>query len=288
MRANLEAFRRWRIVPRVLRQDLSVRDLSLELLGTRCRRRCCSPRSGCRPSSTRRGARLRPSGVDARAAADHQHGFGHRNGGDRRGERRRTSLVPARPAQRRRDRGEPGSPCRGGRRLGARPHRRQLRARLEAPRPPAGLPPLPRGSGDRPIPLGPSIPGGPREDAGGGHRRRRGALPRRLRQPEPDLGAARMAARETTLPIVLKGILHPEDAARRASGASTGSSSPTTAAARSTARSPRSTRCPRSSTPSASGWRSCSTAASAPGPTSSRRSPSAPTPSWSAVPTSGD
>src|SRR3954452_24789337 len=35
MRANLDAFRRWRIVPRVLRQDLSVRDLSLELLGTR-------------------------------------------------------------------------------------------------------------------------------------------------------------------------------------------------------------------------------------------------------------
>jgi len=35
MRANLEAFRRWRIVPRVLRQDLSMRDLSVELLGTR-------------------------------------------------------------------------------------------------------------------------------------------------------------------------------------------------------------------------------------------------------------
>jgi isopentenyl diphosphate isomerase/L-lactate dehydrogenase-like FMN-dependent dehydrogenase len=35
MRGNLEAFRRWRIVPRVLRQDLSVRDLSIELLGTR-------------------------------------------------------------------------------------------------------------------------------------------------------------------------------------------------------------------------------------------------------------
>jgi lactate 2-monooxygenase len=34
MRANLEAFRRWRIVPRMLRQDLSVRDLSVELLGT--------------------------------------------------------------------------------------------------------------------------------------------------------------------------------------------------------------------------------------------------------------
>jgi lactate 2-monooxygenase len=35
MRANLDAFRRWRIVPRVLRQDLSVRDLAVDLLGTR-------------------------------------------------------------------------------------------------------------------------------------------------------------------------------------------------------------------------------------------------------------
>jgi lactate 2-monooxygenase len=34
MRANLEAFRRWRIVPRVLRRDLSIRDLSTEVLGT--------------------------------------------------------------------------------------------------------------------------------------------------------------------------------------------------------------------------------------------------------------
>src|SRR5919198_3411667 len=34
MRENLEAFWRWRIVPRVLRQDLAHRDLSLELLGT--------------------------------------------------------------------------------------------------------------------------------------------------------------------------------------------------------------------------------------------------------------
>jgi lactate 2-monooxygenase len=34
MRSNLDAFRRWRIVPRVLRKDLSIRDLSLELLGT--------------------------------------------------------------------------------------------------------------------------------------------------------------------------------------------------------------------------------------------------------------
>jgi lactate 2-monooxygenase len=35
MRANREAFRRWRIVPKVLRKDLSARDLSTEVLGTR-------------------------------------------------------------------------------------------------------------------------------------------------------------------------------------------------------------------------------------------------------------
>jgi lactate 2-monooxygenase len=34
MRANLEAFRRWRIVPRVLRRELGQRDLGVELLGT--------------------------------------------------------------------------------------------------------------------------------------------------------------------------------------------------------------------------------------------------------------
>jgi lactate 2-monooxygenase len=34
MRENLEAFRRWRITPRVLRQNLAARDLSLDLLGT--------------------------------------------------------------------------------------------------------------------------------------------------------------------------------------------------------------------------------------------------------------
>src|SRR5262249_51607703 len=51
MRANLEACRRWRIVPRVLARDLSVRDLSTEVLGTRMPRPCCSRRSGCRPCS---------------------------------------------------------------------------------------------------------------------------------------------------------------------------------------------------------------------------------------------
>ena len=47
----------------------------------------------------------------------------------------------------------------------------------------------------------------------------------------------------TKLPILLKGILHPDDARARSTRGSTASSSPTTAAARSTARSRRSTRC---------------------------------------------
>ena len=52
MRANREAFRRWRIVPRMLR-DVSERSLQVELLGSRFRRRSCWRRSGCRRSSTR-------------------------------------------------------------------------------------------------------------------------------------------------------------------------------------------------------------------------------------------
>jgi isopentenyl diphosphate isomerase/L-lactate dehydrogenase-like FMN-dependent dehydrogenase len=44
MLANREAFRGGRIVPRMLR-DVAERDLSTTVLGTRCRHRCCSPRS---------------------------------------------------------------------------------------------------------------------------------------------------------------------------------------------------------------------------------------------------
>jgi len=46
MRSNLDAFGRWEIVPRMLR-DVSVRDLSTEVLGTHMAPRCCSRRSAC-------------------------------------------------------------------------------------------------------------------------------------------------------------------------------------------------------------------------------------------------
>ena len=50
MRSNLEAFRRWRIVPRALR-DLSSRDLSTELLGTQMPAPVLAPMAS-RPSCT--------------------------------------------------------------------------------------------------------------------------------------------------------------------------------------------------------------------------------------------
>ena len=53
MQANRDAFRRWRIVPRFLR-DVSQRDLAVEVLGLKLRARCCWRRSACRESCTRR------------------------------------------------------------------------------------------------------------------------------------------------------------------------------------------------------------------------------------------
>ena len=107
--------------------------------------------------------------------------------------------------------------------------------------------------------------------SGRGHREllQRPGLPRRARAqpPEEDPGAAighwvcefanpsvtwddlAWLREQTGLPIVLKGILHPDDARRRGRrGRRRGRSSPTTAAGRSTGRSARSTRCPASST----------------------------------------
>ena len=124
----------------------------------------------------------------------------------------------------------------------------------------------------------------PEEDSGRRHR----PLPRRPGQPLADLGRPRLAARaDLAADPRSRGSSTSTTPARRPAAASTGSSSPTTAAARSTARSPRSTPCRRSPRRSATSSRSSSTAASAAAPTCSRRSPSAPTRSASAAPTSG-
>jgi lactate 2-monooxygenase len=82
---------------------------------------------------------------------------------------------------------------------------------------------------------------------------------------------------QTRLPIVLKGIVHAEDARRAVDAGVDGWSCPTTAGARSTDRSARSTPCRRSARPCRASLRCCSTAACAPAPTCSRRSRSAQT-----------
>ena len=84
------------------------------------------------------------------------------------------------------------------------------------------------------------------------------------------------------LPWIAKGILTPSPPSRRSTRARPRSWSPTTAAARSTRPRPASTRSRRSRRPSAARSRCCSTAASAPAPTSSSRSPSA-RPRWSSA-----
>ena len=95
MRANLEAFRRRRLVPRMLR-DVEARDLRVRLLGRRPARAVAARahrRAGHRPRGRRAGAGPRGLGagraggaLDRRLAVD-------RGGGG--GVRRRAALVPA-------------------------------------------------------------------------------------------------------------------------------------------------------------------------------------------------
>ena len=166
-------------------------------------------------------------------------------------------------------------------------HRRHLRPRLEAARPAAGLAAFLNGMGIANYFQDPVFRAGleqtPEEDHGAATGHFLGV------QANPALTWDDLAwLRElTSLPILVKGIQHVDDAREAARAASTASSSPTTAAARSTARSPRSTRCRRSPPRSATSSRSSSTAASAAAPTCSRRWRSAPTRSASAAPTSG-
>jgi lactate 2-monooxygenase len=102
MRANLEAFRRWRIVPKVLRKDLSTRDLSTELLGTRMPAPVMLAPIGVQTllhpdgelASARAAAAIGLPFITSTASAASARG-------DRGGERRRPALVSAVLAERR-------------------------------------------------------------------------------------------------------------------------------------------------------------------------------------------
>ena len=120
--------------------------------------------------------------------------------------------VPALLAERSRAGREFRRPRRGGRLRGDRGDRRQRLPGMEAARPPERLPAGDRG--DRPGQLlrRPGVPRGARAAARGGPGAGDRAVHRRLRQSEPHLGRPRVAAARTSVPILLKGILHPDDA----------------------------------------------------------------------------
>ena len=277
-RENERAFAAWRIVPRVLR-DISTRDLRPRCSGLRLARAGrpgADRRPGDRPS--RRGARERPRRGGGRGADDRRHR--RRATRSRRcgGARRHAARVPALLAQRPRARRE----------LRRAAPRRPATARSSSP----STTPSPAGSratcrtptcrssraGAGQLLRRPGLPRLARAVARGGPGRRGRPLHRGLRQPGADLGRPRPpAGARPRCRSCSRGSSTPTTPARRASAESTASSSPTTAAARSTARSRRSTPCRRSPTRSARRWPSCSTAASAPAPTRSRRSPSGPT-----------
>ena len=195
--ANLEAFRRWRIVPRMLRDVSRARPGARRCWARRCRRRCCSRRSACSRSSTPTASWPRARGRGRWACpmiASHR-GVAH-DGGGRRGVRRRPALVPALLAARRGAGGELRAPRRGGRLHGARRHARHLAAGLAPARPAAA--PTCRSSRASASPTtsptrssASTLAAPPEEDPQAGGR----AVRRRLLQPDGDLGRPRLAAR---------------------------------------------------------------------------------------------
>ena len=158
MRANLEAFRRWRIVPRMLR-DVSQRDLRTTVLGTEMAAPVMLAPVGVQtilhPEGELASAARRSGG---RAARRREHRRGGVDGGGGAGGRRRAPLVPAVPAQGRRDHEE----LRGARRAGGLPRdRRDPRlhaAGLASGRPRARVPALPPGHGHRAVRDRPRVP----------------------------------------------------------------------------------------------------------------------------------
>ena len=263
MRANREAFDRWRIVPRMLRGIPAQRDLSTTVLGTPMPAPVMLGPVGVleivHPDAERAVARaaaaLRLPMVLSTAASTAMEEVAE-VGGPR--------LVPAVLAEEPRAGGVLRAARREGRLRGDRVHRRHVAARLAAARPRRGVPAVPEGRRDRELPDRPGVPGPAGQEPGGGPRGGRPALVGAVHQPVADVGRPRLAARADLAADRAQGRAAPgRRAPRRRRRRCRASSAATTAAARSTARSARSTRCPASSRPPGT-CRCCSTAASAP------------------------
>ena len=194
MRANLEALRAWRIVPRHLRAVGDARPLGrgARLEAPRPGRARADRRPDDRPSGGR--ARERARRGRGRRPVHGEHGGDPSDGGDRAG--RRHALVPALLAQGRRALRVARAPRRG-RRVHARSSSRSTRSSW------AGGPtdlaqgylPFLRGRGRRAVLQRPGLPLAARAPARGGRAGRRGALGLG-RQQGRAVGRPRVAARD--------------------------------------------------------------------------------------------
>ena len=220
MLANREAFRRRRIVPRMLARDVAERDLSTTLLGTEMPAPLMLAPIGVQKvvheegelATARAAAAVGVPMIASTASHFTLEQIAEAGGPD--APRWFQLYWPNERGAAR----ELRRPRRGGRLRGDRRHRRRLHPRLEATRPAAGPAPLPRRDGQRQLLPGPGLPRRPREDA-----RRRTSAPRPAAtsacSPNPSLSWDDLALlRElTSLPILVKGIQHVEDA-REAAG----------------------------------------------------------------------
>ena len=206
MRANLDAFQRWRLRPRMLAGNAQ-RDISVEVLGMR------SPAPFF----------LAPVGVLSIAHEEAEVGVAQggglvrradaplerRDALDRRGRGdRRAALVPALLGQRPRDLRELRPPRRGRRLRRDRRHARHADARLAAARPAAGVPAVHQRRGLRPVLQRPVFLSRARQDAGGGPAHGGGDDARDVPEPRADLGRPRLAARADEAADPRQGCAH--------------------------------------------------------------------------------
>ena len=212
MRANLEAFRRWRIVPRMMR-DVAERDLSRTVLGTAMPAPVMLAPIGIHkivheegePATARAAARVGLPLVASTASHATLEEIAAASGDG-------AALVPALLARRRRDRGQLRETRRGGRLQRDRAHRRHLHLRLEAARPAAGLAALPGGDRQRQLLPGPGLPLPAGEDAEEDPGAATGHFVGVYVNPSLTWDKLAQLREMTSLPIVVKGILHPDDA----------------------------------------------------------------------------
>ena len=249
MRENRAAFARHRIVPRMLR-GVERPDASVELFGRRLDSPFLLAPVGVLELAHREAdvAVARAARADRRADDLLQPGVAA-DGGVRRGAGRQPALVPALLEHLGRARREPRRPRRGVRLRGDRADARHDDRRLAPARPRAGLPAVPARPGDRPVHERPGVP--PPDGRRAERRRHRRSRPRRRRRcarcwrsrariparsgatSPPATGARPSSAssrssrarrcpgtdlpflrERTKLPILLKGILHADDARR--------------------------------------------------------------------------